>query len=127
MASQQLRRAVAYARTASRWKADQDAIDHQLHACRQVAAELGAALEHEFGDHGVSGLTLERAALRQLLAYVAAKPVDYVICSDTARLARNYQLFRSLMRQLRDCQARVIFAGDVSRDAVSLAQSRERS
>jgi len=127
MPSTRTKRSVAYARTASRQQADRGAIERQLRACRRAASERGLTLAQEFADDGASGLTLERAALRELLAYVAANPVDYVICSDAARLARDYQLFRSLMRQLRTCQARVIFADDVSRDATTVAQSRERS
>jgi DNA invertase Pin-like site-specific DNA recombinase len=92
MSSQQMPRAVAYARTASRWKVDQEAIGAQLGAYRQVAHELGATLEDEFADHGISGLTLERPALRQLLAYVAANPVDYVICADRPRLVLQRHL-----------------------------------
>jgi DNA invertase Pin-like site-specific DNA recombinase len=82
MLSEQTRRAVSYARTASTRKTDQGAADRQQRACRQAAGELHATLEHEFADHGASGLTLDRPALRRLLAYIEANHVDYVICAD---------------------------------------------
>jgi DNA invertase Pin-like site-specific DNA recombinase len=120
MPDKETHRAVAYARTASRRRADQAAIGRQLHACRQVAAELDATLEREFVDHGISGLTLNRVGLRQLLVYVADNPVDYVICADGTRLTRDYEHFKCLMQQLTAHDVRVVLADtDASYDAMS--------
>jgi DNA invertase Pin-like site-specific DNA recombinase len=120
MSAKEMPRAVAYARTASRKREDQAALAHQLHACRQVARELDATLEREFVDHGISGLTLNRVGLRQLLAYVAANPVDYVICADGTRLTRDYEHFKCLMQQLTAHHVRVVLADtDAIRNAAT--------
>jgi DNA invertase Pin-like site-specific DNA recombinase len=110
MPEQEMKRAVIYARVASATKGDQAAIDRQLRKCRQAARALHAAPEHEFVDHGISGLTLNRVGLGQLLAYAAASPVDYVICADAARLSRDPELYSYLAERLSIYGAQIIVA-----------------
>ena len=120
MSSEQMRRAVAYARTASRQPADKGAIERQLRACRQAASERGLTLVQEFADDGASGLTLDREALRRLLAYVAGNPVDYVICIDGTRLTRDYEHFKWVTQHLTAHHVRVVLADtDAIHDAAS--------
>jgi len=125
MSREKMRRAVAYARTASTREVDRGAVVSQLHTCRRMAGGLNATLEHEFADHGISGLTLDRPTLRQLLAYVAAHAVDYVICADASRLARDHGLLRRVTRRLHTHHIRIVFAdASTSHDMAVLATSQ---
>lgn len=92
--------AAIYARIASGRQQDHASIQQQLKICQQAAFEHNFTVCHEFADYGLSGLTLERPALKQLLTYIKAKPVDYLVCTDTARLARDHRLLTKLTATL---------------------------
>jgi len=124
MPSKKIRRAAVYARTASRQPADRGAIERQLRACRQAASERGLTLVQEFADDGASGLTLERDALRRLLAHVADNQVDYIICVDDNRLTRDYEHSKWITQHLAAHQVQVVLAdADASYDVVSGSQN----
>lgn len=108
--------AVLYARVASATQADQTRdTDRQFEECRRMADALDVTVEQEFADHGISGLTLERPALRQLFTYVETHPTDYVICAKLSQVAREVVLSHQVALQLRRHGARLAIA---SLDAV---------
>ena len=55
----------------------------------EKAREMSALVVEEFIDAGRSATTLNRPALQELLAYVQAHPVTYLIVYKLDRLARN--------------------------------------
>lgn len=84
-------RAVTYLRVASIDQDDQRRnVATQRHACRGEAERLGAVVTDEFADVGASGNSKERDGLQRLMTCIAERPVQYVIVSDRARLARNW-------------------------------------
>jgi DNA invertase Pin-like site-specific DNA recombinase len=108
MSSNGHRHAVIYVRTASRRQTDATAIKAQLRACRRVVRDLGAVLTFEFIDRGSSGASLDRAGLKGLLAHIEAHQVNYVVCTDGLRLARDYPLLTSLTTRLVSSGVQVI-------------------
>ncbi|WP_246323187.1 recombinase family protein [Microlunatus parietis] len=64
-------------------------IPAQREANRHRALELGALVVAEFIERGRSGRSMERPELRQMLAYLQTRPVDFVIVHKIDRLARN--------------------------------------
>lgn len=93
-------RAALYAR----YSTDQQraaSIADQLHACRKLAAQLGATVVREYSDAAISGaLTVNRPGLQGLLALAEAGQLDLVICEHTDRLSRaggdTYHLYDDL-------------------------------
>lgn len=95
------RRALIYIRSATREQVEPLAAPNvriQYEACRSKAKQLGAVVAHEYSDLGVSGLTLDRAALKLLMQRLKQRPhIDYVIVHRLDRLTRrldtNFELF----------------------------------
>jgi site-specific DNA recombinase len=84
------RSAVLYLRVASAYQRDQhDGIAQQRAACIREAERLGAVINGEYVDAGVSGNNMNRPGLLGLLRRVTERPVRYVIVRGRARLARN--------------------------------------
>jgi DNA invertase Pin-like site-specific DNA recombinase len=90
-----LKRAVSYLRVSTSAQADTDynsegySIPAQREANLKAAEREGAIVVAEFIDRGESAKTADREGLRELLAYIAANPVDLVIVHKVDRLARN--------------------------------------
>jgi DNA invertase Pin-like site-specific DNA recombinase len=100
--------AVIYTRTASRADEDAGLIAEQINACLQIAAQHGIEVVRVFADAGLSGVTSERPVLRALLEYLTTHSVDYLICSDINRLARDYTLYRRLTTAITGHGVRVL-------------------
>jgi DNA invertase Pin-like site-specific DNA recombinase len=93
--------AIVYIRVANGGRTNETAIDKQRKRVREEAHRLGAVVTNEFADVGASGNATKRPGLQALLAHVDAHRPDYVVCSDLARLARNYQLFEAITDRLK--------------------------
>jgi DNA invertase Pin-like site-specific DNA recombinase len=102
---------VTYIRLASKKPNDHHATRQQRDACRHFASRHGIAICREFTDCGISGTRLHRAAMQRLLDYVQAHPIDYVLCTDVSRVARDYDVFCELVRQLEARGAHLMLAG----------------
>ena len=61
----------------------------QRAACQRHADQLGARVVGEFVEHGQSGTSTNRTALRDMLAQLPALRPTYVIVYDLSRLARD--------------------------------------
>lgn len=106
---------IAYLRVASNDPADQTAsIDHQRAAITRAAQRLGLIVADEFVDLGVSGITLDRPALRRLLDHITIRPVGYCIVQRLDRLSRDPVQLADLDETL--SQAGVVIV-DASRDS----------
>lgn len=84
--------AAIYARVSSDDQAQHGfSLPDQVASCRQRAHELSVLDDNiaVFIDEGVSGSTLDRPALRQLLDLVEGGGIDYVITLDPDRLSRD--------------------------------------
>lgn len=116
MSTRQRKHAAIYVRTASRSQEDAGAVERQIQSGRQTSRDLGATVTLEFVDKGAPGTSLDRAGLQGLLTHIEAYPVDYVVCADLSRLARDYECFRALSTILERSGVEVVFANGAPRD-----------
>lgn len=98
--TQRPEQAVIYTRVACDGPGSAENIERQREACRALAEQLNIIVTHEFADHGTSGNTLDRPALRALLDYVASHPVQYLICTSGHILSRDDSRSEALLLQL---------------------------
>src|SRR3989440_2838260 len=96
-------RCAVYTRKSSEEGLDQEfnSLDAQRDACESyIASEKaeGWVLVHDrYNDGGISGATLERPALKQLLADIEAGRVDVVVVYKIDRLSRSLMDFAKLV------------------------------
>jgi site-specific DNA recombinase len=95
-----MKKTVAYCRTALESKSNPVAkVSAQADAVREYARKRGIAVHETYMDAGVSGVTLVRPALQQLLADCRAGKIAVVLTRDADRLSRDTsQLFALLHR-----------------------------
>ena len=80
---------VIYCRTAN---SDVDIVEMQEEMLKQYAQANGYNLKATYCDWNVSGVTLDRPALKKLLSDVCAGKVQRIIVKDISRLARSFFL-----------------------------------
>ena len=101
-AIQKLRCAV-YSRKSSEEGLDQEfnSLDAQREACSAfIASQIGLGwklVADRYDDGGISGGTMERPALKRLLADIAAKKVDVVVVYKIDRLTRSLTDFAKIV------------------------------
>ncbi len=90
------KRAVSYLRVSTREQAERGgreegfSIPAQRDANKKKTQSLGAFIVKEFADKGESGTSMNRPALKAMIAYLKVTPdIDYVIVHKVDRLARN--------------------------------------
>jgi site-specific DNA recombinase len=89
-----MKRVVAYCRSACEVPGTPSSAFSQAHVIRRYAKRHGLKIREMYIDPGVSGITLERPALRKLLADCRAGKIGAVIVKNAERLSRNEgQLF----------------------------------
>jgi DNA invertase Pin-like site-specific DNA recombinase len=82
--------AVIYCRSAT----THQQLDNQLIVCQEAAKRHGYRVTNTFIDKGISGNTLERPQLKNMLNYLKEAPNDTaVIVENTSRLARDMRVF----------------------------------
>lgn len=81
-------RAALYARYSTDMQRAASIAD-QLHACRRLAAQLGARVVAEFSDAAISGQTMARPGFQDLMAAAERGELDLVIAEHTDRLSRD--------------------------------------
>src|SRR4051812_23843198 len=78
-----------------------NSLDAQREACeayvRSQKAEGWVALPHMYDDGGISGATLERPALKRLLADLEAGRIDTVVVYKVDRLTRSLSDFARIV------------------------------
>lgn len=101
--AQQVRRCALYTRKSSEEGLDQDfnSLDAQREACaayvRSQKAEGWKAVPDLYDDGGFSGGTMERPALKRLMADIAAGRVDIVVVYKIDRLTRSLADFARMV------------------------------
>lgn len=105
-------RCAAYARYSTD-KQNPVSIEDQVRKCQQYATEHGWRLlkEHIYSDEEISGATLHRPGLKQLLAG-AESPVrafDVILAEDTSRLSRKQADVLNLCERLSYADIRLCF------------------
>jgi DNA invertase Pin-like site-specific DNA recombinase len=87
MSDSKERHVAIYARTAN---ASQLSIESQEAELRRYAEKQGYTELSAYVDNGYSGVSLERPALRRLIADIESGKVGRVIVRDAARISRSY-------------------------------------
>jgi DNA invertase Pin-like site-specific DNA recombinase len=82
--------AIIYVRVSSHRQAEDGLpIASQLDQAKRKVDELDAKLLRVFADEGVSARTDRRPAFQEAIGFCSAQKVDYFVCWDTSRFARN--------------------------------------
>ena len=108
-----VRRCALYTRKSSEEGLEQDfnSLDAQRAACaayvKSQASEGWRALETRYDDGGFSGGSMERPALKRLLADIAAGKVDVVVVYKIDRLTRALADFVAHRRALRPARGQL--------------------
>ncbi len=85
-----MKTAIIYARVSTSRQADEGiSIESQIEQAEKKAAELGVTVLRVFRDDGISGRTSNRPAFQSAITFCAAYDVDYFLCWNTSRFARN--------------------------------------
>jgi Resolvase, N terminal domain len=97
-----MNRAVAYCRTACGTPSDRlSGLEDQRNAIRQYATRNGLTVVDTYMDVGVSGASLNRPQLQQLIADCRAGNVRMVVTQDPDRLSRDYSQLLALLQMFK--------------------------
>ena len=106
-----MKRTVAYCRTAFAEPSDPLAgVSAQAASLREYAGQHGMTVDGTYLDAGVSGMTLIRPALQQLLADCRAGKIGVVLTTDTDRFSRDTSQLAGLLYEFRAYGVHVKFA-----------------
>jgi site-specific DNA recombinase len=92
-------RAVVYARFSTDLQSDKSTED-QIDLCRAYAKREGFEIVGEFFDKAISGATMHRPGMQDMLHRVRAGGVDIILCEELDRLSRDMGDLASLHRDL---------------------------
>ena len=111
--------AAIYARVSSERQRQDETIQSQTVALRELAAERGLLLAEDlvFEDEGFSGATLQRPALERLRDRAAEGAFEVLLCHAPDRLARRYAYQVLLLEELARVGVEVCFAKEPERGA----------
>lgn len=85
-----MKTAIIYARVSTSRQADEGiSIESQIEQAERKAAELGVKVLRVYRDDGISGRTANRPAFQSAITFCGAYDVDYFLCWNTSRFARN--------------------------------------
>jgi site-specific DNA recombinase len=108
-----MKKTVAYCRTALESESDPlSGVSAQAEAVREFARQLGMTVHETYMDAGVSGVTLIRPALQQLLADCRAGKIGVVLTRDADRLSRDTSQLFALLHRFGIYGVRVQFASE---------------
>jgi DNA invertase Pin-like site-specific DNA recombinase len=97
-----MNRAVAYCRTACGVPNERlSGLEDQKGAIRQYATENGLTVVETYMDVGVSGASLNRPQLQQLIADCRAGKIGLVLTQDLDRLSRDYSQLLTLLHMFK--------------------------
>lgn len=102
-------RAAIYARLAVQTPDKDKAIESQLEALRNYAANHGMTIMEEFADQGYSGLRLERPGLDRIRDLAQSGSFDVLLTSGADRIARNQVLLVLILEELEGFGIQTIF------------------
>lgn len=118
--------AILYVRVSSHRQADDGLpIASQVEQGKKRIAALGARLVRTFADEGISARTDRRPAFQEAIGFCAANKVDFFVCWDTSRFARNRIDAAVYKKLLRGGGTKVVYVTtdiDPSTDAGNMAE-----
>jgi DNA invertase Pin-like site-specific DNA recombinase len=79
---------------------DKEEMAEQVKLVGDYCRDNGLTVDRYFCDNGMSGLTLDRKGLNELIKTV--QDGDVVVVRDVARLSRSYPQCISLLEQMKD-------------------------
>jgi len=100
-------RCAIYARFSSDRQKD-TSVDDQLRDCRRFAADKGWIVVDEFTDARISGARNRRPGLMALLAALAERRFDTILCEHQDRLARDLEDIAGIYKRVRHHDARIV-------------------
>lgn len=107
------RTAIIYARVSTAKQAKEELpIASQIEVTMARALELGAVVLEVFRDDGQSGQKATRKSMLSAVEYCSANKVDYFLCWDSARFAREHLSDGDFRRQLKRHGTQVIEVAD---------------
>jgi site-specific DNA recombinase len=115
-----MRRVAAYCRSANETDGSPSAVEAQEQVLRRYAEHRGLTLTSIYTDAGVSGVTLERPELQQLIADCRAGEVGTVITRDADRLSRDLGQRIALLHIFDMADVRVEYSTDPARRSDAL-------
>ncbi len=83
-------RAAVYARFSDD-KQNELSVEDQIHACQRFAEKNGWLITHTYEDHAISGASLIRPGVQDLLAGIRERQFDIVISESLDRLSRSQE------------------------------------
>jgi DNA invertase Pin-like site-specific DNA recombinase len=101
------KRVAIYARVST----NQQTVQNQLDALREVASRSGYSIVEEFVDEGISGAKgrTDRPALDRMLKDCAKRRFDMVMVWDISRLGRSLQNLIEVMNELQSMRVDLFF------------------
>jgi DNA invertase Pin-like site-specific DNA recombinase len=102
-----MRPVVAYCRSANEPPDGPSSVRSQTEAIRDYAERRGLTLGSIYADKGLSGVTLDRPALQQLIADCRAGKIGTVITKDPDRLSRDFRQLIALLHIFQTTGVRV--------------------
>ncbi len=99
---------VGYCRSASARDGDTSAVDEQKRKLEYFAKKYNFVIARFYVDVGVSGVTLERPALKQLISDCEVGKVQMVLVADLERIARNTTLLISALDKFQNLGIQVL-------------------
>jgi len=108
-------RVALYARYSSELQRDAS-IEDQLRLCRENAARQGWQVVESYSDHGVSGASLLRPGIQELMSDAGRGRFDVVLAEAMDRLSRDQEDIAALFKRLGFAGVRIVTVaeGDVS-------------
>ena len=102
-----VKRVAIYARVST----NQQTVQNQLDALREVASRSGYSIVEEFVDEGISGAKgrTDRPALDRMLKDCAKRRFDMVMVWDISRLGRSLQNLIEVMNELQSMRVDLFF------------------
>jgi DNA invertase Pin-like site-specific DNA recombinase len=112
-----MKKAVAYCRTACGAQGDRlSRLRAQTNAIRRYANEKGLIVSETYNDVAVSGATLNRPQLQQLIADCRAGKVGMVLTQDPDRLSRDLAQVLTILHTFKTEGVQVEFVTQTGRD-----------
>jgi DNA invertase Pin-like site-specific DNA recombinase len=105
-----MKHVVAYCRSANEPPDEPSAVRSQSDAICDYADRRGLTLGSIYADAGVSGVTLDRPALQQLIADCRAGKIGAVITKDPDRLSRDTRQLIALLHIFRSTGVRAEYS-----------------
>jgi len=98
-----------YARSAKKEASGENNVPKQLGTLRDYCAQKGWKVAAEYVDAGVSGNTLKRPGLKQLMADADRGKIEYVITCSMDRFARSPRKFSEIVQELERQNIAIVF------------------